>query len=960
MSEPKLISPMLDHFIVGDAMSEHHGVRCYPALENETNDKYIVKVISIPPSQAQLDALLLSGAYTNKADALDYFRELADGVVREVNILESLSQLEGFIAYKDWQVDTAESGDGFNIYLLSSYKRSLQKHFKRHSFTHLDALNLGLDLCAALSVCRRSGYLYVNLKPGNVFVTDQRLFRIGDVGFVPLNDLKYASVPERYLSEYTPPEIRDAFSCLNTTMDTYAAGLILYQTYNNGALPFNDDVQPGDTLPAPMYADYEMSEIILKACAPNPDDRWQDPMEMGQAIISYMQRNGAMDTPIISSAESVPEVAADEATETEQPDNSDKISSEPEIPVDTSGDDEDGAEIQSDLSEETDEDEEIEELPETYETLTEEVSEILEQADELAAMDVPDPVIVPDHVDVPVPEPICEEAKEADEPESTEQEDSEDASDLQEADTEDTEENEDTDTQTQNGMNKRTWLRYAIAAAALLILLVGGFLFYKNYYLLPIEFIAVEGNEDTLTVLVTTDIDETLLRVVCSDTYGNRVYAPVVNGKAEFTGLVPNMAYSIKVTADGFHRLTGNASTAYSTPVQTNIVQFTAVTGTTEDSVILSFTVEGPDSDQWTVLYSAEGEEERSATFTSHMVTLTNLTVGKDYTFRLVSENALYVSGQDELIFKVRKLIKAENLEIVSSLDNTLTAEWSAPEGEQVDSWSVHCFNDSYSQTVITGDTTASFEGIDHTAGYTVEVKAVGMSVSQSTTSLPNSITAVNFSADTSDLTKITFNWQPSQPISEDGWLMRYSIVGIDSEATIACDTNTAVISPMIPGATYRVQLEDSKGNVLLGSKRIIKTPAPTDFSKEFDNFTGTRADLQFSICRTPKYKNWGRYDLSDDDYTDTFAIGQSASFLVQFQKLSNAKKDAVTILYIIRNQNNQPILTAVQESTWRDMWSTSYCKLNVPVMPAAAGAYTIEVYFNGGLAHSQPITITQ
>jgi hypothetical protein len=59
-----------------------------------------------------------------------------------------------------------ESGKGFEIYLLSKYKRTLQKHFKKHIFSHLDALNLGLDLCAALSVCRRNGYVYANDKPG--------------------------------------------------------------------------------------------------------------------------------------------------------------------------------------------------------------------------------------------------------------------------------------------------------------------------------------------------------------------------------------------------------------------------------------------------------------------------------------------------------------------------------------------------------------------------------------------------------------------------------------------------------------------------------------------------------------------------------------------------------------------------------------------------------------------------
>ena len=72
MSEPKMISPMLDDFIMGGAMSEHHGISCYPAIENESGNRYIVKVISVPASSAKLDALLLTGAYPDKESAVAY------------------------------------------------------------------------------------------------------------------------------------------------------------------------------------------------------------------------------------------------------------------------------------------------------------------------------------------------------------------------------------------------------------------------------------------------------------------------------------------------------------------------------------------------------------------------------------------------------------------------------------------------------------------------------------------------------------------------------------------------------------------------------------------------------------------------------------------------------------------------------------------------------------------------
>ena len=178
MSEPKLISPLLDGFLMGDPISDHHGVRCCPAMRADTEEKYLVKIISVPASQTQLDALLITGAYKNKESANIYFEQLTQEVEAEAKTLKELSQLEGFQAYENWQVVPMEDGTGFDIYLLSPYKRSLERMLRSTPMTHLAAVNLGLDLCAALAVCRRLGYLYVDLKPDNVFVDADRNFRI--------------------------------------------------------------------------------------------------------------------------------------------------------------------------------------------------------------------------------------------------------------------------------------------------------------------------------------------------------------------------------------------------------------------------------------------------------------------------------------------------------------------------------------------------------------------------------------------------------------------------------------------------------------------------------------------------------------------------------------------------------------------------------------------------------------
>ena len=303
MSEPKLISPMLDDFMMGDPLSEHHGVRCCPAMRKDSDSRYIVKIISVPASQVQLEALLLTGAYSTQDAALAYFRDMANDVTEEVEVLKKLSKFEGFLPYENYQIVPMEDGAvGFDVYLLSPYKRTLERFLKSKPVTHLNAVNMGLDLCASMAMCRRAGYLYVDLKPSNIFVNDKNEFCIGDLGFVRLDALKYASLPERYRSAYTAPEIQDAMSSLNSTVDIYAIGMILYGIYNDGKLPKENELSE---LAPPIYADYEMSQIILKACDPNPEQRWQDPLQLGQELVAYMQRNSVNDTPIVPIPEPV-------------------------------------------------------------------------------------------------------------------------------------------------------------------------------------------------------------------------------------------------------------------------------------------------------------------------------------------------------------------------------------------------------------------------------------------------------------------------------------------------------------------------------------------------------------------------------------------------------------------------------------------------------------------------------
>ena len=1022
MSELKLVSPLLDGFEMGEPISDHNGVRCCPAMKENSDDKYIVKIISVPASQKQLDALLLTGAYKDAAAAAEYFKELAGDTVKEARLLQQLAKLEGFLSYEGWQVVPMDGYDtGYDIYLLGSYKRSLEKHLRRNTMTHLGVVNLGIDLCTALSLCRRAGFIYADLKPGNIYITDKKEYRIGDLGFAKLSAMKYTSLPERYISRFTPPELHDPLATLNPTVDTYAVGMILYMIYNNGHIPFETKA-PMMILPAPLNADYEMAEIILKACDPNPRKRYQTPVEMGKALVSYMQRNSINDVPIVPpGAEVSPKrpVWNQEVAETEPESPEPAVEAQPQEPEElqflndlVSDDTAPGADAADDsapveMTEEVDlilaqADELIQhepdltpepDLPDAEETEEAEEAEELEVSDDLADIDVVlaadglESEAVAEQIDAetelsetPVDLTESDEVAEPDPDTDTDAEDLDLDFDLDSFLAEKTSEESEGDsmefglpeedsileitddffTEEKPHKKKRGWIAWLVVILILSLLGAGAFYYYSNFYLLSVDKMEISGYEDSLTVSLSTDADTSLLRVICTDTYGNKQERGIIDGVVVFTDLKPDTMYKITVTADGFHKLTGSVSGSYTTAQKTKIVDFTAKNGITDGSVILNFTVDGPESDSWTIEYSADGETPQFVSFTGHVVTINDLAVGKLYTFTLNQDTSggLYLDGKTTLEHLASKVILADDLRIVSCVDGVLTTQWKAPDDAAVESWSVRCYSEGgFDETITVTAPSAQFSNIHTDTAYTVEVTAAGMSQSVRAFVTANPVTVTDVQATYDAKTGMTVTWNATSTPA-DGWLLMYSLDSSETTDMVTCSGTSATIKNVIPNATYSFRVMAADGSTVFGGT------AEHDGIEEtkFNNYGLSADQIQSSLCRTPEKDGWTYEDVTDSNYTTSYAPGESASLVLYTSSRFYLEKDETTVMFVIRNADGKviPTLVRTKVSPWRDLWPNvgKYCYLDIPVMPTEYGEYKLEVYFNGATALTKNFSI--
>ena len=914
MSELKLVSPLLDGFVMGNPMSDRDGICCCPAMKENTDEKYIVKVISVPASQVQLDALLLTGAYKDPAEATDYFKETADSIAAEVDALNMLAKLEGFLPYEGCQIVPMEDGRlGYQIYLLSSYKRSLQRYMRKKPITHLEAVNLGLDLCAALSICRRAGYMYVDLKPSNIFLSKEKQYRIGDLGLVKLDSLSFTSLPGKYRSAYTPREVQDDLKVLNNTVDTYSVGMILYQIYNEGSLPA-EPLEPVDPFPHPSNADYEIASIIMKALDPDPAKRWADPMEMGQALVGYMQRNSVNNNPIVppsgialdDTVESV-QSADINADETMEPQPSEYPTVSPDEPGEQSSDVQQDAETVNESAPETEEDDDDDI---DFSIAFTDFGSDLGAAEKPAA---PEPK---------KPMPVRKERR----------------------------------------SNRKGLIAALIALVILAALGCGGFWYYQNMYLQPIDDLILDGTQHELTVTVETDVNMSHLHVTCTDAYGNSTIQPLVNGQAVFTDLLPDSLYRIEVTVDGFHELTGKTADIFTTDAMPTIISMSAVTGPEDGSVLLNFTVDGTDPEEWMLTCTTQGEEDIVEIFTGHSITVKGLTPGNIYTLTLGSANGDQILGSNVLDFTATHLILAQNLTIADYSAGTMTVRWDAPEDAAVEKWNVRCYNDQGHEEVLEiSGTEIAFTGIDSTKSYTVEVTAEGMTEPARVTVSADPLTVTDIALHTDDANQLNVTWSCDGTAPEGGWILMYTLDGDDQQNVVKCDGNSAVVTPVVPSATYHFVLQAVDSTSVFNAAHSYTTSAAGIFSNQ-----GLTADkITAALVKTPDQEDWTIESIGEDAITDTFQAGDSISVILQANDKFYLPEMDIDVMYVIRNGEGSVLSAFIAEETvdWKALWyddSYQNGELTIPKVPEEPGKYSVCIYFNHQAVTVASFTVTE
>lgn len=195
--------------------------------------------------------------------------------------------------------------DDGNYYIVMEYiegKTLKQLIKKRGSLTLSEALDIMLQLTDGITQAHDSYIIHRDLKPQNILIKDDGTIKITDFGIaVALNSTQLTQTNSVMGSvHYIPPEQASGKGS-TIRSDIYAMGILFYELLT-GVLPFRGDnaveialKQMHDPIPSVRKKNpsipQSVENIILKATAKNPKNRYADAKEMHADLLTALNED---------------------------------------------------------------------------------------------------------------------------------------------------------------------------------------------------------------------------------------------------------------------------------------------------------------------------------------------------------------------------------------------------------------------------------------------------------------------------------------------------------------------------------------------------------------------------------------------------------------------------------------------------------------------------------------------
>ena len=266
--------------------------------DHSVTSRAAVKVITIPNSDAELDSLLAEGI--TEENSRTYLEGVVADFIGEIQLMESFKGIQNIVSVEDYKVVEKTDQIGWDIYIRMELLTPFNVYISDKTLTENEVILLGCDICTALEYCAKKNVIHRDIKPQNIFINEFGSFKLGDFGIARTLENVTGGLSQKGSPNYMAPEVAKS-THYDASIDQYSLGLVLYQLMNKNRLPFlNTERQllspserrsalerriNGESLPPPCEASSELAQVILKACAPNPADRYSSAAAFKAALL---------------------------------------------------------------------------------------------------------------------------------------------------------------------------------------------------------------------------------------------------------------------------------------------------------------------------------------------------------------------------------------------------------------------------------------------------------------------------------------------------------------------------------------------------------------------------------------------------------------------------------------------------------------------------------------------------
>lgn len=314
MEEYRKYEPIFGSWYLSRQIGKGSFGKVYEITREEFGSTYkaALKIISIPQDEDDIRTRLAAG--TGVEEVSDYYRGILRDLINENEIMSRLKGNSNIVSYEDHQIIQHEDGIGYDILIRMELLTPLLDRLVHEKLGEREVVRLGIDMCKALELCHRKNIIHRDIKPQNIFITENGDYKLGDFGIARTIEKTADGMSRKGTFKYMAPEVFRGEN-YDHTVDLYSLGLVLYSLLNDFRGPFlpapparvthADEEQArarrfsGEPLEDPRNAGSVLSMIIRKACAFYPQDRYRSAEQMRADLESYLANYDTEKAPYI-------------------------------------------------------------------------------------------------------------------------------------------------------------------------------------------------------------------------------------------------------------------------------------------------------------------------------------------------------------------------------------------------------------------------------------------------------------------------------------------------------------------------------------------------------------------------------------------------------------------------------------------------------------------------------------